>query len=165
VVRSLYPIFLVNFLVVACSGTPQPADPDAGLVPDGPPADAASDASPDAPAEPPTVTAITPEVGSVAGGTLVMIEGSGFQAGTTVTIGGVPCTPVVVMSATLLACTTGDSHFAEGAKDVVVTNPDSTSATLPAAFTYECPWTTSLGRRSCGAVPPRPPFAAQVVTS
>jgi peptidoglycan/xylan/chitin deacetylase (PgdA/CDA1 family) len=161
-VRSL--LFFVVVVLAACSGTPQPEGLDAAVAPDGP-ADAMDgpiDAPPDAP---PTVTSITPAIGSVAGGTFVMIEGSGFVPTTAVAIGGVPCAPVVVMSATLLACTTGDSHFAEGAKDVVVTNPDSMSATLATAFTYECPWTTSLGRRSCGAVPPRPPFPAQVVSS
>jgi peptidoglycan/xylan/chitin deacetylase (PgdA/CDA1 family) len=176
-VRSLFLVVLA-----ACSGMPQPAGLDGSVgadapeldaaLPDAPidapvdaPPDAAPDAPPDAPADPPTLTAITPTTGSVAGGTFVMLEGSGFTSGTTVAIGGVSCAPVVVMSATLLACTTGDSHFVEGAKDVVVTNPDTMSATLPAAFTYECPWTTSLGRRSCGAVPPHAPFPAQVVAS
>ena len=144
---------------------PQPADLDASVAPDGAPLDAPGDAPLDAPAAPPTVTGITPAVGSVAGGTLVMIEGSGFELGTTVAIGGVPCAPVGVMSAMLIACTTGYSGFAEGAKDVVVTNPDAMTATLPAAFTYECPWTTSLGRRSCGAVPPKTLFPPQVVAA
>jgi peptidoglycan/xylan/chitin deacetylase (PgdA/CDA1 family) len=114
---------------------------------------------------PPTLAAITPALGSVEGGTHVTIAGTGFVDGATVTIGGIACTSVWVTSPTELACTTGSSHFVEGAKDVVVTNSDGGTAILAAAFTYECPWTTSAGRRSCGAVPPRPPFAAQPIAA
>ena len=157
---------------VACSFRPGQAPPDATGPADAPP-DALVDgpqvvpvdAPPDAPLEPPTVVSIVPVIGSVKGGTAVTIDGGGFQAGAIVTIGGVPCTPVSVVSSAQLTCTTGDSNFAEGANDVVVENPDSQSALLAAAFTYECPWTTSGGRRSCGAVPPRATFAPQAIAS
>ncbi len=149
----------------ACSGTPVPVTGDASI--DGW-LDAAIDArAPDArpDAGPPSIASITPALGSVAGGTAVAIEGSGFAPGATVAIGGRPCTPVAVVSTTSIACVSPATGFVEGARDVVVTNLDGTFAQLASAFTYECPWTTSAGRRSCGAVPPRPGFAAQPIAA
>lgn len=175
IVRSVWVVALHAF--VACSFRTGQAPPDATGAPDamidaatdagtdGAPLDAPADAPPDAPPPPPQVDSIVPTTGSVAGGTLVMITGADFAAGATVTIGGVPCMPVTLVSTTLLTCTTGDSGFAEGAKDVVVENPDGQLATLAAAFTTECPWLTSAGRRSCGAVPPKRQFAPQPVAS
>lgn len=166
---ALRSFLAVVFVHAACSGAP--ATPDAAVGSDGgldaPLADAGIDAAVpiDAPAVAPSLTSIAPALGTVKGGTLVMIQGAGFQHGAAVAIGSVPCTPVAVISNTLLACTTGDSDFTEGAMTVVVTNPDGQSALLAAAFTYECPWTTSLGRRSCGAVPPRRQFPAQPISS
>lgn len=162
--------------VTACSFRTGQAPPDAtgpsddaaladAAIADGKAVDAAPDAPPDAPPGPPSLVSITPTIGSVKGDTLVTIDGAGFAVGATVAIGGVPCTPVTIVSPAQLTCTTGDSNFVEGAKDVVVENPDRQSALLAAAFTYECPWTTSAGRRSCGAVPPRATFPPQAVAS
>ncbi|MBI3650152.1 MAG: DUF11 domain-containing protein [Acidobacteria bacterium] len=47
---------------------------------------------------PPTVTAISPVSGPVAGGTSVTITGTGFQAGATVTLGGTAATNITVVS-------------------------------------------------------------------
>ena len=85
-------------------------------------------------AAPPTVTGIGPTSGPTNGGTLVTIAGTNFVAGATVSIGGVPATGVSVASSTQLSATTG-AHAA-GAADVVVTNPDALSGSLPGAFTY-----------------------------
>lgn len=101
------------------------------------------------------VSSIEPAEGSVAGGTRVTIHGSGFSDGDSVAIGGVPCTAVQAAD-DHLTCTTGDRHFQEGATDVVVTDGAS-SASLTGAYTYACTWTTSTGRKSCGAVPPGKP--------
>lgn len=106
-----------------------------------------------APLEPLELHAVSPTVGSVAGGTRIHLEGAGFDTHTTVEIGGVACGGVTVTGRTL-ACTTGSSDFVEGAMEVVVRRDDDQRA-LPAAFEYRCPWTTSTGRRSCGAAPPR----------
>jgi peptidoglycan/xylan/chitin deacetylase (PgdA/CDA1 family) len=125
-------------------------------------ADAATDTAVDAP--PLGLLGIVPAIGSVEGGTLVTIEGMGFVDGSSVEIGGLPCTTVSI-AASSLTCTTASSDFVEGAKDVIATAPDGATAMLPAAFTYQCPWTTTAGRRSCGAVPPKPAFAAQAVAS
>lgn len=94
------------------------------------------------------IDSIEPAEGSVAGGTRVTIHGTGLSGDDAVTIGGVPC-GAVSASETRLTCTTGDRHFAEGEADVVIAG-----ATLPRAYTYKCTWTTSQGRRSCGAAPP-----------
>jgi hypothetical protein len=83
----------------------------------------------------PVVVDVAPKTGTVAGGTSIQVSGRLFASGAIVSIGGVPCTGVVVSSPTLLACTTGSSSNA-GAYDVVVTNPDGQSGTLAAAFTY-----------------------------
>ncbi|MFN8126513.1 MAG: IPT/TIG domain-containing protein [Candidatus Nanopelagicales bacterium] len=53
------------------------------------------------------VTGIDPDNGPETGGTEVTITGTGFREGTTVTIGGVACTPVHIVSATSLTCDTG----------------------------------------------------------
>jgi hypothetical protein len=87
---------------------------------------------------PPTVTGITPRFGSIAGGTSVIINGTGFQAGASVTIGGVPAGNVSVSNATTLSAVTG-AHASPGAVDVVVTNPDAQAGTLTGGFTYALP--------------------------
>jgi len=107
------------------------------------------------------VTSIEPMEGSVAGGTRVTIHGGGFD-GAHVTIGGVPCGSVSVDD-DHLSCTTGDRELQEGAADVVVTT-DAGTATLPAAYRYACTWTTSTGRKSCGAAPPGKPPEQQVAS-
>jgi len=81
-----------------------------------------------------TVTSITPASGPIAGGTRVRVYGTGFLGGMTVTVGGVPCTRVVVNSyAYQLYCVTG-AHAA-GKVDVTVTTPAG-SKTLTDGFTY-----------------------------
>ena len=82
----------------------------------------------------PTVTNIVPAAGPVAGGTPVTITGTGFVSGATVTIGGVAATSVTWVNATTITATS--AAVAAGAKDVVVTNPDSQFGTLAAGFTY-----------------------------
>ena len=83
------------------------------------------------------ITSVTPTSGPTDGGTTVSIAGSGFQSGPTlaVTFGGVAATGVSYVSANLVNCTT-PAHPAVGAVDVVLTNPDATTATLPGGFTY-----------------------------
>jgi len=80
------------------------------------------------------VTGITPSLGSVAGGTPVVITGASFQATPTVVIGGVPATGVVFVDSTTLTAVTGP-HSA-GTVDVVVTNPSSPFAVLANGYTY-----------------------------
>lgn len=88
------------------------------------------------------VSGISPNAGPTTGGTTVTITGAMFADGATVTIGGIPCTPVSFVSSTQLTCTTGAGTA--GLQDVVVTNADSEVSTLAGAFTYE-----SSGSATC----------------
>jgi hypothetical protein len=80
------------------------------------------------------VTGIAPASGPAAGGTTITITGNDFINGATITIGGTAATGVVFISATTLTATTPAGTT--GTKDVVVTNPDAQSGTLPNGFTY-----------------------------
>jgi hypothetical protein len=82
----------------------------------------------------PTVTSISPQSGTTLGGTPVVIIGSNFQNGATVSIGGVTATGVSVIGNTITA-TTG-AH-ATGTVSVLVTNPDNRSGTLSNSYFYD----------------------------
>lgn len=84
----------------------------------------------------PTLTDISPASGASAGGTSVTLTGSNFAAGARVTFGGLPATAAVLDDRTILA--SAPPHV-EGLVDINVSNPDSTSATLSAAFAYHLP--------------------------
>ena len=79
------------------------------------------------------VTVMTPNNGKQVGGDRGSITGSGFLQGATVAIGVVPATDVVV-TPTLIIFTIPPG--AEGAKDVVITNPDGQKGTLRGGYTY-----------------------------
>ena len=87
----------------------------------------------------PTITSITPNTGTTAGGASVTITGTGFAAGATVNLGGTAATAVNIVSSTSITATT-PAHAA-GAVNVVVTNSDAQSGTLTNGYTY----TTSTG--------------------
>jgi len=76
---------------------------------------------------------ITPDNGKQSGGGTGSITGSGFLPGATVTIGDVLATNVVITS-TLITFTIPPGI--EGAKDVVVTNPNGQKGTLREGYTY-----------------------------
>ena len=82
---------------------------------------------------PPVITAVVPVSGSISGGALVTITGQNFQDGATVTFGGTEAEATFVDATTLTAILPAG---AEGTVDVVVTNPDGTSATKADAFQY-----------------------------
>lgn len=121
---------------------------------------------PGGPSGPVRAESIEPKGGSVAGGTRVTITGSGFHEGIAVEVGPSACTDVAIESGTRLSCTTGSSDFVEDVVDVAVIG-DGDRAVLEYAFEYSCPWTTSTGRKSCGAAPPEPvavqPISAWVI--
>jgi len=108
------------FGLAACDG-----QSPAGPTPPPPPAPPAPSA--------PTVTAISPSTGSTARSTPVMISGTGFLAGATVTVDVVAVSVTVVNSTTINAIVPARTA---GHADVVVTNPGGSGGTLPAAFTY-----------------------------
>ena len=82
----------------------------------------------------PTVTAISPNKGSVSGGTAVTITGTGFQTGASVTFGGTLASIATMVNSTTLTATT-PAHAA-GAVSVVVTNTEEQSGTLANGYTY-----------------------------
>ncbi|QXH44848.1 autotransporter domain-containing protein [Pseudomonas xanthosomatis] len=84
----------------------------------------------------PTLTGISPNSGSTAGGTSVTLTGTNLTGATAVTIGGTAATSVSVVNATTITATT-PAHAA-GAVNVVVTTP-SGSATLTNGYTYVTP--------------------------
>ena len=80
---------------------------------------------------------VQPNTGATSGGTRISLTGSGTAwsaVGTTVAIGGTPCTSVNVTSATSLDCVTAAG--AAGSKDVTVTTSDGKSLQARDAFTY-----------------------------
>ena len=74
---------------------------------------------------PPTVSAVSPSSGSIKGGTIISLTGTGFTGATSVTVGGVPCASVTVVSPTSITCTTPPGT-SEGAS-IAVTTPSGTS--------------------------------------
>ncbi len=82
----------------------------------------------------PTVTAVSPASGPLAGGTAITITGTGFTASATVALGGVAATGVAVVSTTSITATT--AAHAAGAVVVTVTNVDGQGGTISGGFTY-----------------------------
>jgi hypothetical protein len=82
----------------------------------------------------PTVTAILPVGGTIAGGTSVTITGTNFYPGASVTIGGTACTSLTVTSQTQITCTTGAHAVSQVA--IQATNTDSNSGSLSAGYSY-----------------------------
>jgi hypothetical protein len=81
-----------------------------------------------------TVTSITPSNGPAFGNTPITVNGTGFLAGATVTLGGTAATNVVVVNSTKITAKT--AAHAVGAVNVVVTNTNTASGTLTNGFTY-----------------------------
>jgi hypothetical protein len=87
----------------------------------------------------PVVTGVSPNSGSVLGGTNITITGTGFTGATSVTFDGTAALNVVVLNDTTITATS-PTIPAGGTDDVVVTNPAGTSATSSAdQFTYTFP--------------------------
>jgi hypothetical protein len=94
-------------------------------------------------AAPPRVDSITPISGTNDGVVhITNLAGANFQAGATVELTRVgepdiSATNVVVVNAAQITCDLDPTDAAIGAWDVVVTNPDDQSGTLPGGFTVE----------------------------
>jgi IPT/TIG domain len=116
---------------------------------------------------PPVIASVAPQSGATVGGTSATITGTGFQAGASVTLGGVAATNIAV-NAGGTAITLLIPRHAAGVVAVVVTNPDGQGATLPSSFTYETvkalpparPPATAGGATPPSALPPPRPGGA-----
>lgn len=81
-----------------------------------------------------TISSVSPASGPVSGGTLVTINGSGFESGSSISFAGAQATSVSFISSTQLQAVTPSG--AAGAVNVTVTTPDPGSATLSNGFMY-----------------------------
>jgi len=82
----------------------------------------------------PTVTSVSPNSGSTAGGTAITITGTNLTGATPITVGGAACTNVSVASATSATCTTAAGTA--GSASVLVTTAGGTNA-ANTLFTYQ----------------------------
>ena len=86
---------------------------------------------------PPQLTAVSPQTGPTAGGTVVELIGKGFEDGMTVLFGSVLSDNVTVASATSAMVVT--PPHAKGAVDITVISPYGQVVKLPGAFSYMPP--------------------------
>jgi formylglycine-generating enzyme required for sulfatase activity len=94
---------------------------------------------------PPSVTAVTPAQGSVLGGTVITISGTGLSTTLAVTVGGAPCTAVTVLSPTQVRATTPPGTAGQAA--IAVTTLAGTSL-APSPFNYVLQSVTSISPSS-----------------
>ncbi len=85
----------------------------------------------------PTVSDVSPGAGSAAGGTPVVITGSGFVDGATVTFGDSPATNVTVLTSNVLSAVAPPGAL--GISTVSVQLAGGATATLGGAFLYQKP--------------------------
>ena len=77
---------------------------------------------------------LNPAIASKSGSSLITVRGSGFQAGTTVTIGGKTASAAYVDANTLEVTAPAN---ASGAAQVTVRNPDGETYSLDDALLYQ----------------------------
>ncbi|MFD0617388.1 IPT/TIG domain-containing protein [Paenibacillus sp. GCM10027629] len=82
-----------------------------------------------------TVTMISPNIGELAGGDYIFLDGSKFASGVKVYIGSVEAQITTYYSTARVKVKTPAGQSA-GAVDVKVVNPDGESVTIPNGFTY-----------------------------
>jgi streptogramin lyase len=82
----------------------------------------------------PIVARVVPAFGSTAGSNIVIVTGTGFAAGATVTFGGVPATSVAVVNSTSL--TAHPPAHLVGSVAVSVSNPGGQPGSLANAYRY-----------------------------
>jgi len=119
-------------------------------------------ASGECPAPTPSITLVNPSSGSTAGFTSITIVGTNFIGATSVTVGGVAASYVVVSTNTITAIALAHSL---GAVDIVVVTPNGT-VTLVGAFTYfVSSWYTILEQTPNATVVPDSAVRAKIVAS
>ena len=86
---------------------------------------------------PPTINTITPNTGPGQGGTMVRINGAGFQVGASVSFGGTNAPTAVVLTPTDIDVTAPVG--ADGPVNITIINPDGQSVTRNNGYTYVAP--------------------------
>ena len=94
----------------------------------------------------PRISSLDPLAAATSGGSLVTVTGSGLEAGSRVTIGRVAATAVEFLDSHTLTVATPPRPA--GVVDVVITNPDGRSGTLPGGFTYRQPLFTEVAQEA-----------------
>lgn len=87
-------------------------------------------------AGPPTVAKVEPNRGPLAGGTEVVISGTGFREGVAVQFGGKPAAEIEVQDGSTIRAKAPEATDA-GPVVVEVLNPGGQKCSLPGGFTYE----------------------------
>jgi len=115
------------------------------------------------PAPTPSISLVNPSSGQTTGFTAFTIFGTNFTGATSVTVGGVAATSIVVVSST--AITALSPAHSVGAVDIVVVTPNGT-ATLVGGFTYlDSSWYTILEQAPNPTVVPDAAVRAKIVAS
>ncbi|NBX91626.1 MAG: hypothetical protein EBQ85_00155, partial [Proteobacteria bacterium] len=83
----------------------------------------------------PLITDLSPRSFPLSGGGQMIIQGSGFQKGATVTISGTPCDNVFYQDYSELQCTIPPGSFA-GPNSIAVTNPSGATTSDSMLFSY-----------------------------
>jgi hypothetical protein len=113
---------------------------------------------PPPPPPPLIIDAISPSIGSTAGGTAVTISASGLQPGTTVTIDGVA---TKAQPNGWCACVDFETPpHAAGTVDIVVTNPDGESYRVAGGYTYAPPESFDFNGEWDGLI--GPPYSTRI---
>jgi glucose/arabinose dehydrogenase len=104
----------------------------------------------------PTISSVEPVSGSTRGGESVVVTGANFVSGVTVLFGGVLATSVAILDSNGTRLSVTVPAHAAGIADVVVSNPDGRTATLPGGYAYVAPVRVSQPPRVPRTLMPRP---------
>ena len=124
-------LLVLSHGLVGCGDQGSPTAPSAPSSP------AVQQPSPQPAGIQPSVTAITPQVGSTRGGAWATITGVDFQPGAKVRLGNATVSSWTRDSTTISV--SGTAAHAAGTIDVIVTNPGGLEARLSGGYTYEPP--------------------------
>ena len=94
----------------------------------------------------PRISALDPAVAATSGGSLVTISGAGLEEGSRIAIGGVEATVLEFLDSHTM--TVAAPQRPAGVVDVVITNSDGRSETLPGGFTYHPPIFTDVAQEA-----------------
>ncbi len=90
----------------------------------------------------PQITSLDPSAAATSGGSLVTISGAGLEDGSRVTIGGIEAPVVEFLDSHTL--TVAAPPHPGGVVDVVISDPDGRTGTLPQGFSYHQPIFTDV---------------------